>query len=72
MNIFLAVVVFLISAPIIGFIVWMAIQWIGYLKEWLDEQFESLEIYYGDYGFVFGIFLIGAVFNLLVIFINYG
>ena len=55
MNIFLAVVLFLIGAPIIGLIAYMMIHLISYLKEWLDDKYDDLRVRYGDYGFLNGL-----------------
>jgi hypothetical protein len=65
MNIFLAVVLFLIGAPIIGLIAYMMIHLISYLKEWLDDKYDDLRVRYGDYGFLIGLYLMGTVVYLL-------
>ena len=65
MDIFLGVVLFLIGAPIIGMMALGMIHLTGYLKEWLDDKFEGLVIHFGKYGFVIGLYLMGAVVYLL-------
>ena len=72
MDIFLGVVLFLIGAPIMGLMALGMIRLTGYLNEWLGDKSEDLEIYFGKYGFVIGLYLMGVVVYLLGFIFYYG
>ena len=65
MDIFLGVVLFLIGAPIMGMMALGMIHLTGYLNEWLGDKSKDLEIYFGKYGFLIGLYLMGTVVYLL-------
>jgi hypothetical protein len=72
MDMFLRVALLLIFAPIIGLMALGMIRLTGYLNEWLDDKSEDLEIYFGKYGFVIGLYLTGTAVYLLGFYFYYG